>query len=122
MTGNPYSAYLKNSDNINSKEELLIKAYEEILSLLNISSMAIDEGDIKTKAESISKVTSAISLLKASLDLEKGGKIAETLDRLYDFCLEELLIANLNNDKEKINGVIEVLKPVYEGFKEAFRG
>ncbi|NPA12490.1 MAG: flagellar export chaperone FliS, partial [Aquificae bacterium] len=120
MTQNPYTAYQKNAEIIESKEELLLKTYEEILSLLNIAIYSIEEGDIKTKAESITKASDGIAVLQASLDKEKGGEIAENLDKLYSFCLEELLRANVSNDKEKIKNVIEVLTPVYEGFKEAF--
>ncbi|WP_457642740.1 flagellar export chaperone FliS [Persephonella sp.] len=118
---NPYVAYQKNIETIDSKEELLLKTYEEIISLLNIAIMSIEENDVKTKAESLSKVTNVLSVLKASLDFENGGEIARNLDKLYDFCMEELLKANLNNDKELIKNVIEVLTPVYEGYKEAFK-
>ena len=116
---NPYTAYTKNLDTVETKEELLIKVFEEIFSLLNIAIYAIEEKDTKTKAESLSKVSNAIAVLQASLDMEKGGDIAQNLYRIYEFCLEELLKANVSDDKEKINQVIEVLTPIYEGFKEA---
>ncbi len=118
---NPYAAYVKSSESIETKEELLIKVFEEILSLLNISIYAIEEGDIKTKAESLTKVTDAVAVLQASLDMEKGGEIAKNLYSIYEFCLEELLKANATNDKEKIKQIIEVLTPIYEGFKEAVK-
>jgi len=79
----------------------------------------LQENDIKTKAESITKITDAILVLKASLDKESGREIAENLDKLYDFCIEELLKANTLNKEEHIQNVIEVLTPIYEGFKEA---
>ncbi|WP_081825273.1 flagellar export chaperone FliS [Persephonella sp. IF05-L8] len=116
---NPYTAYTKNLDTVETKEELLIKVFEEIFSLLNIAIYAIEEKDTKTKAESLSKVSNAIAVLQASLDMEKGGDIAQNLYRIYEFCLEELLKANVSDDKEKISQVIEVLTPIYEGFKEA---
>lgn len=116
---NPYSAYENNYTQIESKEDLLIKTYEEILSLLNIAKFSLKENDIKTKAESITKITDAILVLKASLDKESGREIAENLNKLYDFCIDELLKANTLNKEEHIQNVIEVLNPIYEGFKEA---
>ena len=116
---NPYSSYVKQMDNVSSKEELVVKVFEEILSNLNIAMYAMEEGDIKTKAETITKVTDAIALLQASLDMEKGGEIAQNLHKLYDFCIEELLKANINNDKEHIKNTIEVIQPIYEGFRGA---
>jgi len=118
---NPYSAYAS-SDSVESKEELLIKVYEEMLSLLNVASMSIEEGDIKSKATALTKVTDALLILKSSLDMERGGEIARNLSDIYDFCVGELLKANLNNDRERIENVKEVLKPIYEGFKEALVG
>ncbi|WP_456400150.1 flagellar export chaperone FliS [Persephonella sp.] len=116
---NPYSAYVKNMDNIETKEELLVKVFEEILSLLNIAVYSIEKGDVKTKAENLTKVTDALAILKASLDRENGGEIAENLDKLYDFCMEELLKANMTDDISKIKDVIDILTPIYEGFKGA---
>ena len=116
---NPYSTYENNYIQIESKEDLLVKTYEEILSNLNIAKIALKENDIKEKAERITKVTDAILVLRASLDLEKGGEIAQNLERLYDFCIEELLKANTLNKEEHLQNVIDVLTPIYEGFKEA---
>ncbi|SNZ03742.1 flagellar protein FliS [Persephonella hydrogeniphila] len=116
---NPYAAYQQNLNHVDSKEDLLLTTFEEILSKLNIAKMAIDEGNIALKAENITKVTDAVLVLQASLDLENGGEIAKNLNDIYSFVLEELVKANLKNDKETIQNVIEVLTPIYEGFKEA---
>ncbi len=116
---NPYEAYTKYEAETLSKEDVLLKTYEEILSLLNIVKLAIEEKDLKLKGENISKVSNAISLLQASLDFDKGGEIAKNLYSLYDFCQRELFEANLKNDISKIDNVINILTPIYEGFKEA---
>ncbi|SMO69029.1 flagellar protein FliS [Balnearium lithotrophicum] len=116
---NPYATYMKTEEEVLTNEGLLLKAYEEMISLLNISIFAIDEGDVKTKAESLTKVTNALSVMQASLDFEKGGEIAKNLDKLYDFCILELVKANATNDKERIKNVKEILETVYSGFKEA---
>jgi len=113
-----YLAY-QNDEEVKSKEELLLKAYERIIEKLNIAALAIEENRVKEKAESISKVTDAISVLKSSLDFENGGEIAEKLDSLYEFCLLELLRANLENDVEKVKNVKSIIETIYSGFKEA---
>ncbi|RMD47403.1 MAG: flagellar export chaperone FliS [Aquificota bacterium] len=116
---NPYETYHKYEVETLSKEDTLIKVYEEILSLLNITKMAIKEGDIKLKANNIKKLTDAFNILQASLDFEKGGEIAENLNQLYQFCSKELMNAHLHNNIENIDNVIKVLTPIYEGYKEA---
>jgi len=119
MPNNPYQNYIETEEKILSKEEIVVKALEEILSRLNIAKMALEENNIKLKAENISKVTNAISLMKASLDFEKGGEIAKNLNDIYSFVLEELIKANIKNDAKIIENIIEILTPIYEGFKEA---
>ena len=116
---NPYGAYEKQAIETLSKEDLVVKTFEELISQLNIAKIALENKDIKTKAESISKITKALQLLQASLDFEKGGEIAENLNKLYDFCLDQLTKANIENKVEYIQNVIDVLTPIYEGFKEA---
>ncbi|RMA93251.1 flagellar export chaperone FliS [Hydrogenothermus marinus] len=116
---NPYEQYNKYDIETLSSEDALVKAYEELLSALNVVKLAIQENDIKQKATMISKINKALSLFQASLDFEKGGEIAKNLNQIYDFCLQELLKANLNNSTENIDNIIRVLTPIYEGFKEA---
>jgi len=101
-----------------SKEELLVEVYERLLEKLRLASLAIKEGEVKQKAELLSRITDAITILKASLDMENGGEIAKSLDAVYAFCLDRLLKANLENDAQAVNEVIEVLTPIYEGYKE----
>lgn len=119
MTANPYAAYAKLDEQDLSKEELLVEAYERILEKLRMAVIAIEEEDIKTKAELLSKVTDALVVMKASLDFEKGGEIARNLNDIYEFCIFELLKANAHNDVDAVKNVISVLLPIYEGFKEA---
>jgi flagellar protein FliS len=116
---NPYEVYAKYETETLSKEEILVKTLEELLSVLNIIKIAIEENNLKLKGENISKVSNVIDLLQASLDFEKGGEIAQNLYKIYDFCKVELIQANLKNDPARIDNIIKVIKPIYEGFKEA---
>ncbi len=116
---NPYlKAYTSLDSEPSSKEELLVEVYERLLEKLRLAILAIKEGNVKQKAEILSKVTDVIVILKTSLDMEKGGEIAKSLDAVYAFCLDRLLRANAHNDSKSLEEVIEVLTPVYEGFKE----
>ena len=60
---------------------------------------AMQQRQIAVKGEAISKAIDIIANgLKVSLDLEKGGEIAERLDALYDYLVLRLLRANVDND------------------------
>jgi len=119
---NPYAAYAKADEENLSQEELLLKTYEEIISHLNVAALAIDSGDVKTKAESLTKVTNALTVLQSSLDFENGKEIAENLHKLYDFCILELVKANAFNDKKRVEDVKSIIETVYDGFKKAIEG
>jgi flagellar protein FliS len=57
---------------------------------------AMQQQQIAAKGEAISKAIDIIGNgLKLSLDLEKGGEIAQRLDALYDYLVVRLLRANL---------------------------
>ena len=57
------------------------------------------------KGKAIGKAVRLIDQLNASLDMERGQKIAENLRALYVYMLARLTLANLNND---ISIVVEV--------------
>lgn len=72
---------------------------------------AMQQRQIAVKGEAISKAIDIIANgLKVSLDLEKGGEIAERLDALYDYLVLRLLRANVDNDPgalEEVSGLLE---------------
>jgi len=50
--------------------------------------------------------------LKASLDMERGGKIAEQLQSLYEFMVERLTLANLRNEPAHLDVVGQLLAEI----------
>ena len=81
--------------------------------------LAMQQHQIATKGESISKVNDIISNgLKASLDLEKGGELAIRLEALYDYMVLRLLNANTKNDLkalEEVSGLLEEIHSAWRG-------
>ena len=56
-------------------------------------------GNIPEKGKSVSRAMQLIDHgLRASLDKNAGGEIAENLDALYEYMGARLLMANLKND------------------------
>jgi flagellar protein FliS len=68
--------------------------------------------DIASKGSWTSAAISIIECLRASLNKEKGGKIAENLDMLYDYMRWRLVAANLNNDIEIYDEVSALLTDI----------
>ena len=68
-----------------------------------------------------SKVTKAnriLAGLQGSLDLEKGGEIADNLVELYAFCIRQLTKALISKDAKMVEDVAIVLNPVITGWEE----
>jgi flagellar protein FliS len=57
-----------------------------------------------------------------TLDFEKGGTIAQDLDRLYDFMLFYLSEANLYRDAKRIDKVIHLIDTIYSAYREIIEG
>jgi flagellar protein FliS len=73
--------------------------------------------EIPLKGKAISHAIRIIDEgLKASLDKNAGGDLAQDLSALYGYMCQRLLIANLKNDPAALDEVTELLS----GLKEAW--
>jgi flagellar protein FliS len=69
--------------------------------------------DVVAKGKAIGKAVRLIDQLNASLDMERGQKIAENLRALYVYMLARLTMANLNNDASivmEVSGLVQKIK------------
>ncbi|RMD79166.1 MAG: flagellar export chaperone FliS [Gammaproteobacteria bacterium] len=78
--------------------------------------------DIPRKGEQIGMAVSVIEGLRAALDRERGGAIADNLEALYDYMLRRLTEANLRNDPailDEVAGLLREIKGAWEAIREA---
>lgn len=69
---------------------------------------------------SISKAIDIVdSGLKASVDKNTGGELATNLIATYDLIIRNLLLANLNNDPEKLALAERMLVDIGSAWREA---
>src|SRR5271154_1462746 len=69
--------------------------------------------EVVAKGKAIGKAGRLIDQLNASLDMQRGQKIAENLRALYIYMLARLTMANLNNDTAivlEISGLVQKIK------------
>lgn len=99
--------------------KLIVMLFEGAQVALNSALKFMQAGDIAAKGKSISKAIMIIDNgLRASLDKNVGGEIAENLDALYEYMSNRLLQANLHNQPEAIHEVLGLLgdiKGAWEG-------
>ena len=101
-------------------ERLITLLYDGALAAIAKARLYMDSNNIAGRGTSISKAIDIIeSGLKASLNLEAGGELAKNLSETYDLMVRNLLLANLNNDKEKLQLAETMLKEIADAWKTA---
>jgi len=76
----------------------------------------MERGEIQLKGAQIGSAISIMEGLKASLDMEKGGEIAQNLEDLYSYMERRLIEANSNNDTSLLDEVSDLLKQIKEAW------
>jgi flagellar protein FliS len=114
-------AYKKTSIHTASKEQILLMLYQAAIKNCKKAIEAIEAKNIPAKGEYIGKLQDIVIELNNSLDFEVGGDIAKELSSLYDFILFSSTQANIKIDAEPLNGVLNVLNTLYEGWGQAIK-
>ena len=113
-----YNSYQQNSVAVESPAKLVEMLYEGLLRFASMAKRCIDSEDIEKKIYYINRTTDIFVELLNSLDYEKGGQVAHYLTGLYTHQIKLLTQANMENNKEKIDIVIKVVKGLLEAWKE----
>lgn len=90
--------------------------FDGAIERLNMAKMHMNQGNVALKGENISRAISIVDGLRTSLDMEKGGEMAENLEALYDYMQRQLLKANIENSEEKIHEVLSLIGEIRAGW------
>jgi flagellar protein FliS len=100
-----------------SPHRLIQLLFEGALGRLAAAQGAIERGDLAAKGELLGKAISIVGGLRSSLDMS-AGELSERLDQLYEYINLKLLEASTQNDADKVNEAIQLLKTVKSGWDE----
>jgi flagellar secretion chaperone FliS len=75
--------------------QMLLDATVERISAARI---CIEEGDRARKAKLLHSCVTLIAELRGSLDMIRGGELAQNLSDLYEYIARRLLVANVRDD------------------------
>ncbi len=114
-------SYLSTQVSTIGQGDVVVLLFEKAIFCLNQAKEKIAERDYATKGLLISRAIDIINLLDTSLNMEKGGDLAENLHNLYFYCNTQLLQANLKLDCDKIDAVIHTLAELNEAFTEVVK-
>ncbi|MBL7665493.1 MAG: flagellar export chaperone FliS [Bacteriovoracaceae bacterium] len=114
-------AYKKTSVKTASKEQILLMLYQAAIKNCRLAIDAIHEKQIAKKGEHIGKLQDIIIELVNSLDHEVGGTVSKELESLYDYILHASTQANINIDAKPLEGCLNVLNTLYDGWLQAVK-
>ena len=99
--------------------------FEHVLSNLAIAQGCMERivdnrplSDVVAKGAAMGKAIRLIGQLDASLDMERGGQIAENLRSLYVYMLARLTLANAINDTAVVAEVSKLVSEIKFGWDQ----
>jgi flagellar secretion chaperone FliS len=99
--------------------------FEHILSNLAVALGCMERihdnrpvSDVVTKGTAMGKAIRLINQLNSTLDMERGGEIAESLRALYVYILARLTLANATNDATIVAEVVRLVRDVKIGWDQ----
>jgi flagellar secretion chaperone FliS len=93
--------------------QLLMNGFVE---KVNTAKYHMNNKDIAAKGENISRAIAILDGLKVSLDMNKGGDIANNLSSLYEYMQRKLLMSNVKDDTANLDEVISLMNEIREGW------
>ena len=108
-----------------SPARLVQVMFEHILANLATAQGCMDRirnnlplNDVVVKCKAMGKAVRLIGQLDATLDMEKGGKVADNLHNLYLYMLGRLTTANAENDAQIVIEVANLVRTVKKGWDQ----
>lgn len=123
MKQNPAAAYakvgLESSVMTSDPHGLILLLFEGAATAMSLARLHMDQSDIAQRGSNISRAIDIIANgLKASLDLNAGGQLAERLFSLYEYIIQRLLWANMKSDRAALDEAIFLLGEIHSAWAE----
>lgn len=114
--GNPYAKYKTNSVETASPLMLVLMLYDEALKMCRqaLADFGKDKENVHNKLIMAQKI---VTELTVALNPEVGGELVENLKSLYIYMHMRLVEANVENDREKIEEIVNLLTELREAWQ-----
>ena len=96
--------------------ELVVMLYDGALRHIAAARAAVVGGDVPAGTRAISRALAIVSELQNTLDLERGGRVAESLDELYRYVTSRLVDASFRRDIHGLDESARLLKPLRDAW------
>ena len=93
--------------------------YEGAIKYMKRAVVAIEKNNLAEKGINIGHAYDIVMELNNTLDHTIGGEVAANLEQLYMFVTDQLIQANINNDKVKLEDAIRIMTTLLDGWSQA---
>jgi flagellar protein FliS len=111
-------SYFKTQVSTTSQGDLVVMLFDAAVKFLVTAKVGLAKGDMAGKGIAVSRALDILNELSSSLNMEKGGDLAENLHSLYSFCSNHLVRANMKKDPKMIDEVIKILAGIRGAYAE----
>jgi flagellar protein FliS len=112
-------AYRRVESESRSPLELVVMLYDGALRFVSEAREAHARKDLRARGKAISRTLAIIGELQNTLDMEKGGAVAEQLDNLYTYINSRLLDVTIKQDISACDEVHKLLSPLRDAWSQA---
>lgn len=102
-------------------ERLVVMLYDGARRFLFQAATAMRDGDVPTAHERLRRAERIVEHLLATLDMSQG-EIAERLEAIYVFCLEQLSEGRMKQDAARLDTVARLLGELREAWAQLADG
>lgn len=116
---NPYQKYKTTAVQSASREKILLMLYEAAIRFTKLGIKAAEEKKIADRGMNIGRAYDIVMELNNTLDHKIGGDIANRLEQLYIFIMDQYTKANISGDPEPLRAALKILENLYDGWVQA---
>ena len=98
--------------------QIVVLLYDAAIQSIELARRGIETDNLQEKARFLGRAISIVGELNSVLDFERGGEIARSLHRLYEYMLAELVMANARHSTRHLDGPLRCLTTLREGWRE----
>ena len=110
--------YQQDNISTSSQGKLILMMYEGAIKNISMAIDCIRQKDIPGKGLHIRKSHDIINELSLALCMKKGGDISKRLERLYQFILNQLALANIKSETKVLETTLDILKTLLSAWTE----
>src|SRR5579864_4368369 len=121
MNQNAAAEYRKRAVEGASPVGLVVLLYGGAITALMRAIAAVEANNIEKRVAELNKVLAILAELQGTLDFEKGGAVAQQLDKSYTVLRSQVMEASIKNSKSILEDLVKNMSGIKEAWQQVER-